>query len=346
MSVKSQNVNTVLARLEQTIEQNKKVGVDSGMYLTSVASKYKPVKAASLRMLTSASEHKDSARQRPPLARPQRRQSITMGAIPVGSYRNMLNNDSSIITSDMSSKAEWNPFNDKKSSLQGDNQSSRHSSLNDSCASDDSFDSFGFDEEVDFDKSFTLEEPAFEETKKEIKMSRPAKEKRCGRLGNRKTRIMLEAEASRKIKLKADDCVKGAGGGNDGTSATGGPSEPGELASEGGGIEIHDDEENNLFTVSYVSSELGSSRHGSEHSMSSRKGGNRLESSTHSVSASKPRINNSVDSSSTHSRSTKDSSHERGSSNERDLSHKRREAVAAKPRFRKEARLSSRQLHE
>lgn len=340
MSMKSQNVNSFSARLKPTIKQNENVGINSGVYLTNSPSRNLPVEAPSPRIISrSVSENRDSAKQRPPLARPpQRCRSITMGSIPVGSYRNMLKNDPNTIRSNLSPKAECDPFHEKTSSLHGDNQSSRHSSMTDSCASDDSFNSFGVDEEVDFEKSFACDESSYEAKKKEVKMTRPAKEKRNPSLGNRRVRIILEAEASQKVK--SNDCVTDLGRKNV-ITVTAGQSEPGELGPKVDGNEYHDDEEKNVLTVRYVSNQLGASRQGLKHSMRRRKGSNSLETTTQSLlSASKPRYKNSLDLSSTHSKSKKDSNHER------DSTVKRREAVAAKPRFREEGRCSARQLKE
>jgi hypothetical protein len=352
MSVKPQKINSVLARFEQTIAKNNEAGVCSGMYLTSLASQNT---APSRRVSVSISMHgkPSSAHQRPPHPR---RQSVTCAP---GTYRGLMlpdrkidnNSDSTGSTAGMSSDAEpeWDPFGEKSSALRDKAEIAKRS--NDSRVADssegstNSADTFGFDEAVDFDDPFAVEDQNIVDSdpnklaspKKESKKPRTKDKRGAGRLGNRKTRTKLEAEASRRNRVKAGEGLDE------------------EVKDEGGG-----GQEDNVFSVTYVSNRNGLSRQGSQRDISSRRSQNSLNSSmtpsrslgsrrsnstvesasTNTKSSGTRRSNSGLDGSSTHSSTGK--TRTRDAIKQQDSIRSRNDMVPPRPRFRQEGRVSTR----
>lgn len=165
------NINSVLARFEQTIQENEVAGGGGGMYLTNVA----------------------STRKRP-VRQPSSRRSI--GEVSAGSYRNFLQNDAGggggMAAREKRHEAEfvekdkdWDPF------AEGNDQSGEFSDHSD----------LDWDEEEDgarAAKGSTVRRPV-----------RPSTSKRVGRLGNRKTRTGQGASTRRtSVQAKEEEDVE------------------------------------------------------------------------------------------------------------------------------------------
>jgi hypothetical protein len=212
----SSNLQSVLARFEQTIEKNNVAGVASGMYLTKLASSSRDTGTSKVRTERSSHTRSKTSSKRPA-------NDASNQPIPRNSNRSRdgsLRSDTdkrSVRSNEWGNKEEkedWKEFTDYSNNAKfnasfnsllggGDDQSS---------ISDMSQETFGFDD-VTFDDPFNpnvgeefnpfgLEEVASIPEAVE-KKQRPLKEKRgIGRLGNRTTKSQRDMKAAKKIKEK------------------------------------------------------------------------------------------------------------------------------------------------
>lgn len=172
---KKKKINAVLARFEETIEQNNAVGVCSGMYLTTQVSKSSPSRAPSRRHSVTKggiSGHKSQRR-------------MPCGDVKPGVYRDMLNGKPKK-SAPVEGDADWDPFGNSDGNLDfpGDDPSN--------CSDDDD----------DDDASHSSEHKARLQRRPKAKGS-------AGRRGLRKTRTKGAASSRRKPETAAsvDTCT-------------------------------------------------------------------------------------------------------------------------------------------
>lgn len=169
-------INDVLARFEQTIQQNEAAGGGGGMYLTNVAaSKNKPPKPIiSSRTMTGEATGGPASR----------RMSVSSG-----SYRNFLHSDNAGgKTSSAQGKTNQPPRGDSTVST---------ASMSDQDWGDQDWDPFADDEENDDqseNNSSAEEECEERRVSRHRRATRPCSSKRVGRLGNRKTRTTARGD--------------------------------------------------------------------------------------------------------------------------------------------------------
>jgi hypothetical protein len=237
----SASVLSVLARFEQTIEQNNASGVASGMYLTKLASSSRDKASSKSRNRTatsslSSSQHSTSrstsSSKRP--ANEKYRTSTRLSKVSTGvrdgSGKREFDESKVPNKSDLRDTSEdrgWNASTDTRAAKSFDASFSSLLHDDESSVSDMSQETFGFDEFA-FDDPFMptgskdqefnpfgLEEVTTADQSPEpesIKKQRPVKEKRgIGRLGNRTTKAKLDVKAARKSNEKPLDDNVGDG---------------------------------------------------------------------------------------------------------------------------------------
>ena len=161
----TRKLNDVLARFEQTIQENEAAGGGGGMYLTNVAASKKNPPKTTISSRTMTGETNGPA---------SRRMSVSSG-----SYRNFLHSES------VASKAA----REKPAQPRGDSTVSTASTSEEDWGDQD-WDPFAHEESGDQSENDSSEEGESEERRvsRHRRATRPCSSKRVGRLGNRKTR--------------------------------------------------------------------------------------------------------------------------------------------------------------
>jgi hypothetical protein len=198
-------LDSVLARFEETIEQNNAAGVCSGMYLTNQASRH-----SSAADTTTTKTKVTTAKAKPSPASGRRGSGLesSLPQIKPGTYRNMLkstNTDATTVsTADTVESDDWDPFNSDGGASRDNNKFDESFSSMGDC----SLASFEDDDAAEHRATLRRERPKKDRKSSGRRGTRVTKSQKQRRDSVVKTAASLEDTAAAAAAVAADDAEK------------------------------------------------------------------------------------------------------------------------------------------